>query len=107
MNIHLQTLHFKASAELEALVREKVKKLFDQQNDILRADVSLHEGEKSPAGSQCCEIRLLVPGNDFFAKKTTDQYEKSVTETVDALLSIIRRHKSRQVARNRKQRGVS
>ena len=107
MNIRLQTIHFKASAQLEALVHEKVKKLFDQHTDILRADISLYEGEKAPGGSQTCEIRLLVPGNDFFAKKTTDQYEKSVTETVDALLSIIRRNKNRQVARNRKQRGVS
>lgn len=89
MNITIQTLHFKADKELETFVRDKVSKLFDQSNKIIRAEISLFEGAKGETNKYYCEIRLVIPGYDHFAKKNSISYEQSVLDTIEALQTII------------------
>jgi ribosome-associated translation inhibitor RaiA len=92
-NIVFQSIHFKASTELKKYVNEKLSKLFEQDNSIIRADVTLFEGASGNPKNKFCEIYLSVPGDNHFAKKNSDNYEKSVIDTVAALLKILRRKK--------------
>ena len=89
MNITIQTLHFKADKELETFVRDKVSKLFDQSNKIIRAEISLFEGGSGETNKYYCEIRLVIPGYDHFVKKNSYSYEQSVLDAIDALQTII------------------
>lgn len=93
MKIHLQTPQFKPSDELKDLVDKKVAKLFKQNPNIIRADVTLKTGESHNLESQYCEINLLVAGEDFFVKKNADKYEKAIAELVEALSKMMRRQK--------------
>ncbi|MBK9336397.1 MAG: ribosome-associated translation inhibitor RaiA [Lewinellaceae bacterium] len=95
MNINIQSVHFKASDDLQAHVQEKVSKLFEHNDKIIRADVTLFEDGGAP-DNQYCEIRLIVPGHDHLAKKGAGTYEKAVHDTVDALLGILRRQKKKK-----------
>ena len=49
MNIIIKSVDFKAGKDLETFAREKVKKLFAQCDNIIRANVILRKGEsKNP-----------------------------------------------------------
>ena len=92
MNITIQSVHFKASDRLKDHVQEKVRKLFDLNERIIRADVTLVEDGTAPK-HQHCEIKLSIPGNDLIAKKSAASYELAVSDTVDTLLKTMRRKK--------------
>lgn len=94
MSINIQSVHFKASEDLQNHVHEKVGKLFDLSDKIIRADVTLFEDGNSHT-NQFCEIRLVVPGHDHIAKKGAATYEKAVLDTVDTLLNVLRQQKKK------------
>jgi ribosome-associated translation inhibitor RaiA len=99
MEIIISTINFKTDTSLETYVREKVSKLFNHCNTIIRANVILREGEKGTLGNKQCEIRLIIPGYDHFVKKNTDVYEKSVSQAVEVMQKILRRKKNRIIAK--------
>lgn len=92
-NIKFQSVHFKASQNLEGFVKEKVSKLFEQDATIIRADVTLFEGASGNPKNQFCEILLSVPGENHFIKKNSENYEKSVLAAVSGLQKVLRRKK--------------
>jgi putative sigma-54 modulation protein len=92
MIINIQSVHFKASEDLQQHVQDKVRKLFDHNDKIIRADVKLFE-EGNGVATQYCEIRLVIPGDDHIAKKGAATYEKAVLDTVDTLRKVMRRAK--------------
>lgn len=99
--ITFQTVQFKASSQLEDFVKEKVSKLFEQDPSIIRADVTLFEGASGNPKNQFCEIQLSVPGENHFVKKNSENYEKSILETVKTLQKIIRRAKTKEIIKRR------
>lgn len=98
MNIIIKSADFKIGRGLETFVREKVKKLFRQSDNIIRAHVMLRKGANKSPKNKLCEIRLEVPGYDHFVKKSSEEYGKSVSRAVDVLQKILRRNKNRQLA---------
>ncbi len=99
--IVLQSVQFKASAQLEEFVKEKVLKLFEQDKSIIRADVTLFEGASGNPKNQYCEIELSVAGQNHFVKKNSESYEKSVLDAVKTLQKVIRRQKTKNIAGRR------
>ncbi|MHC1702701.1 MAG: HPF/RaiA family ribosome-associated protein [Tenuifilaceae bacterium] len=100
-NITFQSVHFKASSQLEDFVKEKVSKLFDQEGSIIRADVTLFEGASGNPKNQFCEILLSVPGENHFVKKNSENYEKSIMAAVLALQKVLRRKKTKRIITRR------
>lgn len=98
MNIIIKSVDFKAGKDLEAFIKEKVRKLFEQCDDIIRANVILRRGASKKHENRLCEIRLVVPGYDYFVKKSSIGYRRAVSQSVDALQEILRRNKSRLLA---------
>ncbi len=95
MNIIIKSVDFKAGKALETFVKNKVSKLFRQCGSIIRANVILRKGESKSKENKLCEIRLVVPGYDHFVKKSTEEYYKSVSQSVDVLQEILRRNKTK------------
>ena len=93
--IVIQSVQFKASSRLNDFVKEKVSKLLEQNDRIIRADVTLFEVASGNPRNQFCEINLSVPGENHFVKKNSESYEKSVLEAVRTLQKILKRNKSR------------
>ena len=62
MDVIIQSLGFTASESLNAFITEKLNNL--KSDDIVRANVTLFKGPASSPETDCCEIRLQVPGND-------------------------------------------
>jgi putative sigma-54 modulation protein len=98
MDIIIQSLGFKASTDLEAFIHEKLGKL-NPNDSIIRANVTLFQGSDSNPTNNYCEIRLEVPGNDHFVKKSSDIFEKSVVEAVDTLQKMLHKSKEKELSR--------
>lgn len=98
MDIIIQSLGFKASTHLEDYVREKLNKLTPDEG-IIRANVTLFQGPDKAIKNDYCEIRLEVPGNDLFAKKSNPEFEVAIDDTVNTLQSMLRKAKDKQVDR--------
>ena len=99
MNIIIEAVNFNAGKALETFIKNKVNKLFRQYDSIIRANVVLRKGESKNIENKLCEIRLVVPGYDHIVKKSTREYQQSVSQSVNVLQEILRRNKTRIVNR--------
>ncbi|CAN5174798.1 hypothetical protein BH09BAC2_BH09BAC2_23860 [soil metagenome] len=61
------------------------------------ANVTLKKDHAAADQACVCEIRLEIPGNDDFVKKTAEEYETAVMDATDTLLNVIHKRKSKQV----------
>jgi len=98
MDIIIQSLGFKASDNLENFIREKLNKVVLESDNVIRANVTLYKGSESNPENNVCEIRLEVPGNDHFVKKSSDVFEKAITGCIDALQKISRKTRDKQIS---------
>ncbi len=99
MDIIIQSVGFKASSNLEDFVRERLEKLNHISDRIIRANVTFYEGSAGNPDNNICEIRLEMPGNDPFVKKSSDLYEKAVVEAVDSLQKIMQKNKEKAMSK--------
>ncbi|HMJ48773.1 MAG TPA: HPF/RaiA family ribosome-associated protein [Ferruginibacter sp.] len=97
MDIIIQSLGFNAGENLEVFIREKIGSL--NSDKIIRANVTLYLGPEAEPQNNYCEIRLEVPGNDPFVKRSSPYFETAVTECVDALAEILKRAKEKNLDR--------
>jgi len=98
MDIIIQSLGFKASDHLEGFIREKLNRIINESDKVIRANVTLYKASDANPQNNVCEIRLEIPGNDHFVKKGSDVFEQAITECTDALQKIIRRAKDKQIS---------
>jgi ribosomal subunit interface protein len=103
MKIIIRSLNFKTGEALKEFVREKVSRLFNHCDEIIRAHVILRQSENGQPENKLCQIRLMIPGNDHFVTKCTGIYEKSILQAVEALQKIIRRKKNKMIAKRYRQ----
>lgn len=92
MDIIIQSLGFTAGAELEEYIKEKLDKINRMDDNIIRARVTLQKGQEA-IDNHHCDIRLEIPGNDLYVKKSAGSYRSASLETIEALQKIIRRSK--------------
>ena len=95
MKINIKFLKFRAKKELKDFVNEKVSKLSRFDDKIISAEVTLSIDAASVTENKICEIRLVVPGNDDFVKKSAATFEEAVHSSVDVLQKVLHRKKVR------------
>ncbi|GAA4333000.1 HPF/RaiA family ribosome-associated protein [Flaviaesturariibacter amylovorans] len=98
MDVIIQSLGFKHSAELEGYINEKLEKL-KPGDRIIRANVTLFQGPDRATPEDYCEIRLEVPGPDLFVKEHAASFEQSVDACVDILATQLKKAHDKQIDR--------
>ena len=98
MQIIIQTPGFKSSETLEEFINEKVGKLANYTESIIRAHVTLFKGPEAELQNNYCEMRLEIPGNDLYAKNNSTGFEQAITETVNNLKHMIEKNKDKTVS---------
>ncbi len=93
MNITLQTLKFKETDDLKSFVYDKIGKLFHQQPNLIRVDVTLKEGAKNNPANKWCELYVSLPGENKFTKKNSTSFEESILKALEIMEKILRRSK--------------
>jgi len=96
MDIIIQSLGFTAGESLENYIREKLEK-FDDRHNIIRANVTIFVGSDANPSNNYCEIRLEVPGKDQFVKKSSDSFEKAITDAVNTIQTNLKKTKEKQI----------
>jgi len=96
MKVNINSVHFKTDKKLDSFITEKVEKLSDMYDGIIGSEVTLRVNNGEDHDNKITEIRLLVPGNDLFAKKQSKSFEEATDIAVDALRKQLVRHKDKQ-----------
>jgi putative sigma-54 modulation protein len=94
MDIIIQSLGFTASDNLKSFIEEALQKLF-KDDMIVRANVTMYKASESIPDNNYCEIRLEIPGNDLFAKRNSDSFEKAVLDTSEVIHKQLRKLKEK------------
>jgi len=96
MNINFEYDDVKASNRLEIMAAEKLDKLLDKFDFVVRADVFFKtENTSSPNTGMICNIRLSAPGPRLFAESSTASFEASIASTISDLDRQLQRRKAK------------
>lgn len=98
MKVKIQSIHFDADAKLLNFVEEKVGKLNTYSNAIIDGEVFLRLDKSSTLDNKVAEIKLLVPGNDLFAKRQCKTFEEATDLAVEALRRQLKKQKEKAMA---------
>ncbi|NCU32917.1 MAG: ribosome-associated translation inhibitor RaiA [Candidatus Moranbacteria bacterium] len=95
MKLRIQSINFDATTALESYVNKKISKLEKFFDEIINAEVYFKVVTPETAANKEAEIKISIPGVDFFASKTCDTFEEAVDLTVDAIDKQIRKYKEK------------
>ena len=98
MKVKIQSIHFDADAKLLSFVEGKVGKLNTYSNAIINSEVFLKLDKSSTLENKVAEIRLMVPGNDLFAKRQCRTFEEATDQVVEALRRQLKKQKEKSMA---------
>lgn len=97
MNVKINSVHFKADQKLETFITKKVEKLESQHDAILGAEVSLKIENTELPDNKVIEIRLIIRGNDLFAKKQSKTFEEATDLVTEALRRQLKKYKEKML----------
>ena len=85
-----------ASQRLEEFAKEKLEKLIEKYDMVIRADVFFKsENSASHEKGKICNIRLSLPGPRLFAEADHENFMASIAEAVDDIERQLRKRKGK------------
>jgi len=97
MDFKVNTVHFTADGKLVDFIHSKVKKLELIYDNIIASEVYLRIDKNETQENKIAEVKLLLPGNELFAKKQSKSFEEAADLAVAALKKQVAKHKSKVV----------
>ena len=88
-------MHFRTDKKLDDFILERVEKLTGLYDGIIGSEVTLRVENTEAPDNKIAEIRLLIRGNDLFAKKQSTSFEEATDTAVDALRKQLSKHKEK------------
>jgi putative sigma-54 modulation protein len=99
MNINIQTVHFDADTKLVEHINSKAEKIAHFYDKITKVDVYLKlDNVVHTIKDKIAEIKVLIPGHEFFVKHSSKSFEESFDGALDAVITQIKRKKEKQAA---------
>jgi len=99
MNVNIQTVHFVADSKLIEYVNQKLQKLNNITDRIVRVHVFLKlDNVIHVVKDKIAEIRVHVPRHHFFVKSTSKSFEESFDDALDSMIMQIKKNKERKAA---------
>jgi len=95
MQIKIQAVNFNIDKDLKEFIEERVSKLSINYDKIIGSEVFLRVEKTATKDNKISEIKLMIPGNDLFAKKQSKTFEEATDQAIDALKKQISKRKSR------------
>ena len=85
MEVHVQYQKMMTSDALTQLLMRKLEGLEQKYSWLIKANVLFKTENDKTGEGKICEIELSAPGPRIFAKSDTDDFEKSMSKTIDDL----------------------
>lgn len=95
MKVNINSVHFKADKKLLDFISEKVEKLSSMYDGVIASDVTLKVENTDTPDNKIAEIRLLIRGNDLYAKKHSTTFEEATDTAVEALRRQLTKRKDK------------
>ena len=95
MKVNINSVHFKADKKLVDFINHKVEKLSSMYDGVIGSDVTLKVENTDTPENKIAEIRLLIRGNDLYAKKQSKTFEEATDTAVEALRRKLTKHKDK------------
>ncbi len=97
MDLKVNTVHFTADQKLIDFVHDKVKKLELMYDEIIASEVYLRLDKSTDKENKIAEVKILIPGNELFAKKQCKSFEEAADLAVAALKKQVEKRKPKRV----------
>jgi putative sigma-54 modulation protein len=99
MNINIQTVHFDADSKLVEHIKTKCPKITQFHDRVTKVDVYLKlDNIVHNIKDKVAEIKVLIPGHEFFVKHSSKSFEESFDAALDAVITQIKRKKEKLAA---------
>src|SRR3978361_1111779 len=98
MKITVQSIHFTADRKLLDFIQKKVDKLETFYDNIISGEVYLKLENVEDEANKITEIKLMLPGNQLFAKHQCKSFEEATDLAIDSLIKQIGKHKQKKTA---------
>ncbi|KAF0198984.1 MAG: putative sigma-54 modulation protein [Bacteroidetes bacterium] len=95
MKVSINAVKFRTDKKLESFINEKVEKLSGVYDGIIGSEVTLKLDNAETHDNKVAEIRLLIKGNDLFAKKQSTTFEEATDAAIEALRKQLDKHKEK------------
>lgn len=93
MDIEIQFVQTESVDTAEQVVIEKLNKLSQKYQEIIRAEVFFKEEPGANKKGKICDVRLSLPGPRIFASSDEETMEAAAAETVRDLERQLRKRK--------------
>lgn len=97
MDFKVNTVHFSPDEKLVNYIHNKVKKLELIYDQIIASEIYLRIDKNNSNENKIAEVKILIPGNELFAKKRCKSFEEAADSAVQALKKQVEKHKSKTV----------
>ncbi len=95
MKLQTHSVHFDADQKLIDFIQKKANKLETFYDRIIDGEVFLKLEPGDANENKTVEIKLNIPGNQFFAKEQEDSFEAAADKAVNALKKQLLKHKDK------------
>jgi len=85
MQVQIHSIHFDADRKLLDFIEARLNKLATFHDQLISGEVFLRLERNSEHGNKVAEIKVHVPGADYFAKRRSDSFEGACDEVVEAI----------------------
>ena len=94
MEVHVQYQKMMTSDSLTQILMKKLEGLEQKYSWLIKANVLFKTENDKTGEGKICEIELSAPGPRIFAKSNTDDFEKSMSKTIDDLKRQLEKRQS-------------
>ena len=91
----IQSIHFDADQKLIDFIQAKMDKLGHYYDRIIDSEIYLRLDKNGTNENKIAEIKIAIPGHDFFAKKQCKTFEEATDTAVDALKKQLTKYKGK------------
>jgi len=95
MKIRVQSIHFTADSKLLDFIQRRVDKLDQFFDQIISGEVYLKLENTEDEENKITEIKVLIPGNDLFAKEQCKTFEEATDRAIESLRRQVDKHKDK------------
>jgi putative sigma-54 modulation protein len=106
MKIRVQSIHFTADIKLLDFIQKKADKLDQFFDQIISGEVYLKLENTADEANKITEIKLLIPGNDVFAKEQCKTFEEATDKAIESLKHQLDKRKEKLKARTSNHKSV-
>ena len=95
MKITVQAIHFSADTKLVDFIQKKANKLDQFFDQIISGEVYLKLEKVEDEANKVSEIKLMIPGNQLFAKEQCKTFEEATDLAIESLRKQLEKHKQK------------